>query len=263
MGMIEKLNELFSADFNLDTVYAMRQSRKNEISTKNLETPRRLSGLLYVADFPATYRFTDGGGFKAVPGDVIFLPEGARYSTEFHVPAGKVSHPILINFRITAPSGTVPAWDRPPVRLCTDNGPCHSHFAAAVSLYESGRTALLKAKTYELIGSIFPLFREDPLCLHYIRQHFAGEIHIPDLAKKSALSESEFRKRFKEATGTSPLQYITRLKIEQACKMLLDEDISPQSISEFLHFCSVPYFYKVFKAQTGLTPNQYRNRSSL
>ncbi len=261
--MIEKLNELFSADFNLDTIYAMRQSRKNETSTKNLAAPRRLSGLLYVSDFPATYRFAHGGGFKAAPGDVLFLPQGARYSTEFLVPQGKTSHPILINFRITAPGGTVLAWDCPPVRLCTDNGQLLSRFAAAVQLYETGKTALLKAKAYELIGSIFPLFREDALCLHYIRQHFAEDIHIPALAKKSALSESEFRKRFKEATGTSPLQYITRLKIEQACKLLLDEDISPQSISEFLHFCSVPYFYKVFKAHTGLTPNQYRNRSSL
>ncbi|MBR2847921.1 MAG: helix-turn-helix transcriptional regulator [Clostridia bacterium] len=257
--MFDKLNEIFSTDFNLDTVFAARQDRGGEVRVKQMDKPRRLSGLFYITDYPATYRFLNETCLEAAPGDVIFLPEGVRYTTEFHVPAGKTSHPILINFRITSAEGEEIRFDCPPIRLLSDNGTLLSKFTAAVQLYKNASPILLKAKVFDLIGSIFPLPEADDLCLNYIREHITEEFYIPALAKKSALSESEYRKRFRKKVGVSPVRYITRLKIEKACEMLLDEDITPDSVSEFLHFGSVPYFYKIFKEQTGLTPNQYRN----
>ena len=73
------------------------------------------------------------------------------------------------------------------------------------------------------------------------------------------MSETAYRKRFRQLTGQSPVQYINRLKIEKACQMLLSGDISPNDISDFLNFYSLPYFYKVFKDITGMTPHQYRD----
>ena len=67
-------------------------------------------------------------------------------------------------------------------------------------------------------------------------------------------------KRFRQLTGLSPVQYINRLKIEKACQMLRSDDISPSAISDFLNFYSLPYFYKVFRDHTGMTPNQYREQ---
>ena len=73
------------------------------------------------------------------------------------------------------------------------------------------------------------------------------------------MSETAYRKRFKAVTGAAPLQYINNLKIEKARQMLLDsEDISVKEICDILNFYSLPYFYKVFKEHTGLTPMKYR-----
>jgi two-component system response regulator YesN len=59
------------------------------------------------------------------------------------------------------------------------------------------------------------------------------------------------------------VRYINRLKVEKACQMLQSGDISPSLISDFLNFYSLPYFYKVFKEYTGMTPHQYRNSQDL
>ena len=66
-----------------------------------------------------------------------------------------------------------------------------------------------------------------------------------------------YRKRFKELTGMSPVQYINRLKIEKACQMLKGGDQHLQEISDFLGYNNLPCFYKVFKDHTGLTPKEY------
>ena len=44
--------------------------------------------------------------------------------------------------------------------------------------------------------------------------------------------------------------------------MLRSGDISPGQISDFLNFYSLPYFYKIFKEHTGLTPHEYRDRAT-
>ena len=54
-------------------------------------------------------------------------------------------------------------------------------------------------------------------------------------------------------------QYINNLKIDKTRQMLHDsDDISIQEICEILNFYSLPYFYKVFKEHTGMTPMKYR-----
>ena len=78
------------------------------------------------------------------------------------------------------------------------------------------------------------------------------------IAKRCAVSETVYRKQFKAITGISPIQYITRLKVEKACELLQEYDMSVNDISDFLGFNDLPYFYRVFKKITGFTPNEFR-----
>ena len=87
--------------------------------------------------------------------------------------------------------------------------------------------------------------------------------NVPDLAKRCAMSGSVCRLHFKELTGYSPVKYINRIKIEKACVLLECSDFSISLISDFLHFYSVSYFYKVFKAHKGVTPIDYRNKKPI
>lgn len=257
---IDRLNEIFTSDFNLDNIVAARQSWNSGAKFSRLNRPRSSHGLFLLVDYPALYELTDGTRFRANPGDVLLLPKGARYVTTFESPADKLSHPLMINFRLTDTGGReLPLGDR-VLRLCHDNGAIHPMFTAVTQLYLSAAPAKLKAKVFSLFGSLFPIADTDECCIAYIGRHYTDKLSIPALASRCAMSETTYRKRFRQLTGVPPVQYINRLKIEKACQMLKSGDISPSQISEFLDFYSLPYFYKVFKAHMGVTPHQYRDQ---
>lgn len=261
--MIERLNEIFSTDFNLNSILSLHQHRDYESRFKNMNKPRILCGLFYLADCSATYYIDGSEPLYALQGDVIFLPEGSCYTVEFHIKKGKFANPYLINFHLTSSDGKPVSFNIPPARLCSDNGKLLSKFTAAVQLYKSAAHILLKSKVYEILGCIFPLKKDDELSIDYIHRHFTEQLYVSDLARRSLLSESEYRLRFKEKTGMSPIRYITKLKIDAASKMLIDADIPISVICDFLNICSVPYFYKIFKDETGLTPNEYRDKTRI
>lgn len=254
------LNEVFTADFNLNGLLAHRQSWEHGNRFFYMDSPRRSNGLFLLTDCSALYELPDGTEIHASAGDVMLLPKGANYTVSFDIPPGKISHPIIINFRLSQPDGSEPSLGCNVIRLCRDNGSLLPMFASAAQLYKEASSAKLKAKVYELFGTVFPLLDLDECCIAHINSHYTDRFSVPELAKRCALSETVYRKRFRQLTGLSPVQYINRLKINKACQMLHSEDINPKDISEFLNFYNLPYFYKVFKDLTGLTPNQYRDQ---
>lgn len=260
MVIFQEFNKVFTTDFNIDSITSVRQNWNVDTRYNRLEVPRSRHGLLLLTDYQANFELPDGRTLQANPGDVIFLSKGARYLLTFSVPEGTLTHPLLINFRLFSAEGEDVQFENGVVRLCRDNGSLMTLFSAAAQLYKGASTALLKAKVYELLGNLFPISDSDECCIAYISRHYTDRFSVPQLAKRCAMSETAFRKRFKQLTGCSPVQYINKLKIEKACQMLLSGDISPNDICEFLNFYSLPYFYKVFKDTTGITPHQYRDQ---
>ena len=253
------LNEIFTADFNIDSIISIQQSRQEGVRFNYLENPRLSHGLFLLTDYPVIYELPGGDCLQANPGDVMLLPKGAHYAINFAPPPEKTSHPVMINFRLTTPEGTEISLGDRVLRLCRDSGTLLPLFTATTQLYKSASPARLKAKTYELFSLLFPLAETDECCLAYIGRHYTDRFSIPHLAERCAMSETAYRKRFRQLTGQSPVQYINRLKIEKACLMLVGGDLNPNTISDFLNFYSPAYFYKVFKDYTGMTPNQYRD----
>lgn len=257
----QEFNKIFTTDFNIDGITSVRQNWNADTRYNRLEIPRSRHGLLLLTDYNACFEHPDGTVLQCSPGDIVFLSKGARYLLTFSVPEGEMTHPLLINFRLLSAEGEEVEFENGVVRLGRSNPSLLGHFTTAAQLYKGASTALLKAKVYELLGNLFPIQESDECCLSYISRHYTDRFHVPLLAKRCAMSETAYRKRFRQLTGLSPVQYINRLKIEKACQMLQSGDISPSDISEFLNFYSLPYFYKVFKDITGQTPHQYRDPS--
>jgi len=257
----QEFNRIFTADFNLSNLTAVRQNWEADRRYNRLEIPRTHHGLLLLTDYPACFTLPDGTVVRSNPGDLLLLTKGARYVLSFDVPPDRMTHPILINFLLSAADGTEISLGNHVVRLCRDDGALLPLFTAAAQLYKTAVPARFKAKVYELFSSLFPVSETDECCIGYINRHYTEHFSIPQLAKRCAVSETVYRKRFKQLTGHSPVQYINRMKIEKACQMVCSGDISPGEICDFLNFYSLPYFYKVFRSYTGLTPNQYRDQS--
>ena len=72
------------------------------------------------------------------------------------------------------------------------------------------------------------------------------------------MSETSFRRKFKETYGVSPIDYLLRIRTEQAEDFLLHSQLSIAEISLMCGFNDPGYFCRTFKKQTGVTPTKYR-----
>jgi len=72
------------------------------------------------------------------------------------------------------------------------------------------------------------------------------------------LSPAYFSRLFAKEMGESPSVYLSRKKIQHACDLLENSELSINQISDELNFSSPGYFIKVFKKFEGITPLVYR-----
>ncbi|MBR5295384.1 MAG: helix-turn-helix transcriptional regulator [Clostridia bacterium] len=254
---LQILNKIFTTDFNIDGIHCPYRSWTADTRYNYLENPRRKNGLMLITDYPVEFQLPNGSLLQKNPGDIILLPKKARYTIRFLVPEGKTTHPAVINFRLTDLRGKEIEIEPCVLSLCKDDGRLLQMFQSAIHRFGSATPSKLKAKVYEILDEIFPITDEDDCCIGYINRHYTERFSIPELADKCAMCETAYRKRFKKLTGYSPVRYINALKIEKACQMLIGDDMRMQDISDFLGFYSLPYFYKVFKEEKGMTPNEY------
>jgi len=95
----------------------------------------------------------------------------------------------------------------------------------------------------------------------YIQTHLPDlNLQISVLAEKAGFSEAHFRKIFRDQYGVSPAKFITGERIAFAKKLLELEKMRLEDIALQSGFSSLPYFCKVFKAETGVTPGIYRKK---
>ncbi len=83
-------------------------------------------------------------------------------------------------------------------------------------------------------------------------------VKVPSLARVSGMSESTFRRKFKENFGVSPQHYARVERIGKAKRMLIETDFPIKVISSQLGFSSEYYFMRTFRAIAGDTPARWR-----
>lgn len=83
-------------------------------------------------------------------------------------------------------------------------------------------------------------------------------IDSQSIASELCMSYSNFRKIFKQYTGFSPAQYIQDIRMNKVKEILTNTDLLVKTISEMQGFDNYEYFLTAFKANTGITPSEYR-----
>lgn len=102
----------------------------------------------------------------------------------------------------------------------------------------------------------------DPIAktVKYIRSYYTQNISVADLAKQENMSVTKYNYTFLNRMGTSPVKYMTKLRMENACRMLLESDIPINRIGELCGYVDSHYFSRVFKKYTGISAAAYRKR---
>lgn len=99
--------------------------------------------------------------------------------------------------------------------------------------------------------------------LGYIQENLHTDIKIEQLAEIACLSKDHFTRVFKSVFGVPPCVFIIRKRIEKSQFLLLTSDLPINQIVDETNFKNAPYFSRMFKKYTSLTPGEYRkNRYS-
>lgn len=99
--------------------------------------------------------------------------------------------------------------------------------------------------------------------LSYINENYNKINNIEEISDKFYISKFYLCHIFKEATGLTLIQYLNKIKIQNACNMLIDTDLSVLDISIACGFNSSMYFCKTFKQALSVTPSEFRKNSLL
>ncbi|QHI68493.1 helix-turn-helix domain-containing protein [Tichowtungia aerotolerans] len=94
--------------------------------------------------------------------------------------------------------------------------------------------------------------------LAHMEQKLYEPLSIEQLAKMANMSERNFYRTFQKATGVSPNQHLTNLRISQATELLKHSDASITEIAFECGFQDSSYMTKQFKKHMGLTPSMFR-----
>ncbi|MDP2791739.1 MAG: AraC family transcriptional regulator, partial [Rectinemataceae bacterium] len=93
----------------------------------------------------------------------------------------------------------------------------------------------------------------------YIDANFASDISLDSLSEHLAINSSYFCKIYRQSTGGTFIEKLTKVRLGKARTLLQSTDCMVYDIAEKVGYRNPEYFCRLFKKITGLTPMQYRS----
>lgn len=92
----------------------------------------------------------------------------------------------------------------------------------------------------------------------WLRQHHAQVVQLATVAEQFGMSLRSFNRRFKQATGISPLSYLQQIRMDSARDLLASSNLSVTEVAEKVGYQDTSHFSRLFKQTYKLTPSDYR-----
>jgi AraC-like DNA-binding protein len=94
--------------------------------------------------------------------------------------------------------------------------------------------------------------------VEYLGSNYAGKLTAPQAAAMAGMSQSTFNRFFKQAAGTTFVDYLTQLRLAKARHLLRDHSLSIAEVASRAGFTDQSYFDKRFKERFGKSPREFR-----
>lgn len=237
-------------------------------------TPRPNHCFLYVHCDSVRYTVKNGKTYTFKKGNFLYIPKDMLYTVQFFGTEKDSYTDLQVTFRLQNIQGDEYFLADEPICLL-GNTPdkvvacmrtivdatvnlMYPSFPIMKTFGEMLETVANRLWLPEMTESehsgVFP-------AMYYLDKHLADDISVTALAAMCMLNETTFRRAFRAATGMSPVQYKTDLRIRKAKELIrYSPEISTDALVEQLGFHDASYFYKTFTKVAGETVKQYRNR---
>ncbi len=96
----------------------------------------------------------------------------------------------------------------------------------------------------------------------WLHSHLNNDLSVETLAGRACLCPRHFSRRFKTEVGTSPADFVERLRLDEARRRLSAGDNSIENVGMSVGFKSVDAFRRAFERRLGVSPGDYRRRFS-
>ena len=94
----------------------------------------------------------------------------------------------------------------------------------------------------------------------YVEGHYMETCAVEDMAEEIKLSPNYLRKKFKEESGMTILEYLTAERMRRAAEMLKSPNVKAREVAVAVGYENVSYFTQLFAKTYGATPNEYRKK---
>ena len=100
--------------------------------------------------------------------------------------------------------------------------------------------------------------------MDFTMQNYYKQISLDDIAQVSVMTKNAFCKYFKRRTNKTYFRFLTELRIENACKLLVSNNsLSIADIADASGFNNISNFNRQFKSLKQTSPSEYKNNSKL
>jgi AraC-like DNA-binding protein len=100
------------------------------------------------------------------------------------------------------------------------------------------------------------------IVIDYMNEYSMHDISLDTIAKKAFMSPRYFQMLFKKTTGESFITFIRKYKIQKACDLLRETDLTVEEVMQQVDMKDPKNFYNTFKKYVGVTPKKYRDEST-
>lgn len=99
------------------------------------------------------------------------------------------------------------------------------------------------------------------LVIDFIEKNYKQDINTKTISEKFGYSSEHLCRKFKEATGITPMSYLRICRLEQSLKMIKSDEYSISEVALECGFSDANYFTRCFKSRYSLSPKQYKNKA--
>ncbi|MCK4998570.1 MAG: AraC family transcriptional regulator [Anaerohalosphaera sp.] len=110
-------------------------------------------------------------------------------------------------------------------------------------------------------GISIPQFRVIEGSINYMRLNIVQQFELHQFADQANMSIAHYSRVFKAQTGSSPINYFIKLKIQIACRLLTTTDKSIRQVALALGYEDQFYFSRIFRKVMSVSPSQYQQKN--